>query len=88
LSYTPSSDHFAATRAAMQEQRIGRDPNLRSSRCLALPDRFGSDREGASSADQRRRGFDSKTPRTRIDGARRFPCRERHDIRLNRASRN
>jgi hypothetical protein len=56
--------------------------------CLALSDRFGSDREGASSADQRRRGFDSKTPRTRIAGARRFPCRARHNIRPNRASRS
>jgi hypothetical protein len=48
LSYTPSTDHFDATGAAMQERRRGRDPNSRSSPMLL--DRFSSNREGAKSS--------------------------------------
>ena len=82
LSYTPSSDHFAATRAAMQEQRIGRDPNTRSSPRYASRCRTASARiakalprpiRGAAASILRRRGRGSPARVERHRGSAHLP---------------
>ena len=78
LSYTPSSEHFARNPCgdARAANRARSEFALVAMVCHALPNRFGSDREGASSPISGAAASILKTPRTRMAGARRFPCRE------------